>query len=306
MEVVNHLNGVTSASSPLVYSDRRFTPGIPMHTIDVILPVYNEAWLIGSVLTRIVEFSREQPTYCFLLVDDGSDDETPGLIEKRLERLDHDRIRLLKHEKNAGKAAAIITGLEHGTSDLVCYTDGDLAYSLDHIPRLVDALATVDVVIGSRALCEDTQRNISLKRRIFGEWFNRLVRMVLSLPYRDTQAGLKGFRRPVAVTLFGRLRTRNFAFDAELLFLARQEGFQVEEIPATVSTRHSYKVSTMNMLRDPITMLWSIMKVRLTHRRSRKVRANMIVETKATPEAAAPEPMASVSSMERPEEEVVS
>jgi len=252
-----------------------------MACLTIILPVYNEAWLIGSVMTRIIEHAEAHPQRHILIVDDGSTDRTPQLVTERLNRVDHDRITLLRHERNQGKAEAIITGLRHSKDPLVCYTDGDLAYSLDHVDQLQEALQDADVAIGSRALAGASQRNISLHRRLFGETFNLLVRMILGIPHRDTQAGLKGFTFEAATRLFSRLKTRNFAFDAELLYLARKERMRVVEIPAHVSARHSYKVSTMNMFRDPLTMLWSVCRVRLQHAGRTASDPNTIVESKA-------------------------
>ena len=254
-----------------------------MASITIILPVYNEAWLIGSVMTRVLEHADAHPDRHVLLVDDGSSDRTAELIRARIERAEHDRVGLIHHEANRGKAEAIMTGLRHAKDPLVCFTDGDLAYSLDHIDQLVEALEDADVAIGSRSLAGSSQSNISLHRRLFGETFNFLVRTILSIPHRDTQAGLKGFTLEAATRLFSRLKTRNFAFDAELLYLAHKEQMRVAEIPAHVSTRHSYKVSTMNMFKDPLTMLWSVIKVRTRHTGRTPTNPNMIVETKLNP-----------------------
>ncbi|MDG2200100.1 MAG: glycosyltransferase [Phycisphaerales bacterium] len=269
-----------------------------MATITIILPVYNEAWLIGSVMTRVIEHAESHPDQHILIVDDGSTDRTPELVGERLGRVDHDRITLLRHERNQGKAEAIITGLRHSTDPLVCYTDGDLAYSLDHVDQLLEALQDADVAIGSRALAGASQRNISWHRRLFGETFNLLVRLILGIPHRDTQAGLKGFTFEAATRLFSRLKTRNFAFDAELLYLARKEQMRVVEIPAHVSVRHSYKVSTMNMFRDPLTMLWSVCKVRARHAVRKPSESNTIVESKACAAHADHEGMVTMASEE--------
>ena len=95
-----------------------------------------------------------------------------------------------------------------------------------------------------------------------GATFNLYVRTMLRLPFRDTQAGLKGFKRAVAQDLFPKQRLRRFAFDAELLYLARSKGYSITEILATVSDEHSYNNSSVQLLKDPIKMFWSVLRIR--------------------------------------------
>ncbi len=251
-----------------------------MTEVVVILPIFNERAIVDSVIDRIEDHLRTRSDRRFVLVDDGSSDGTPAAIVARLEAREDDRVRLVRHRTNQGKAEAIITGLRQTTAPLVCFTDGDLAYSLDHLDRLVDALAGADVAIGSRAMSELNGGCISWRRRLSGEAFNRLVRIILGVPHRDTQAGLKGFTRAAANHLFGRLRTRNFAFDAELLYIARKDGLRVREVPAHVSAKHSYETSSISLLRDPLLMLWAILKVRVRYAGRPIPRPHTILEVK--------------------------
>lgn len=241
-----------------------------MDSVAVILPVYNEEWLIGSTFGSVVAYAREHPNWVFRFVDDGSTDDTVAKIEERLE-IDNapPNIELVKRPRNTGKAVVIRESMLAADEDLLLFTDGDLAYPLDLLDLLVEKLEDADVAIGSRALVEETQKNISLLRRTLGGGFNFLVRTLTRVPHHDTQAGLKGFTREAARSLFTRQRVENFAFDAELLFLARRLGLRVAEIPARVSSRHSYKKSTMNLLKDPPRMLASIVRMRLEHRGAR-------------------------------------
>jgi dolichyl-phosphate beta-glucosyltransferase len=232
-------------------------------TITLILPVYNEANVIGSVFNRVRDFTRQNGDYHMLFVDDGSTDQTAARLADKIERTGMDQLQLLACDGNGGKGRAIRTAIKQCHSDLICYTDGDLAYSLDHVQRLVEALSEHDMVIGSRHLVAEPQANISLRRKGMGWLFNLGVRMILNLPYRDTQAGLKGFRAAAADRIFAHQQVDDFAFDAELLYLAKRLGMRIGQIPAHVSKRHSYKISTMNMLRDPAKMLGSVLRVRL-------------------------------------------
>jgi hypothetical protein len=147
-------------------------------------------------------------------------------------------------------------------NDFLCFTDGDLAYSFDHIDKLQEALTQFDVVIANRRLIPQHE-NTSLRRRILGNIFNCLVRFILGMPYRDTQAGLKAFRLHVAKAIFQRQKIAGFAFDAEILFVAHQQGFSVGEIAIRVNDHHSYKKGKVRLLRDSLRMLRDLFQIRL-------------------------------------------
>jgi glycosyltransferase involved in cell wall biosynthesis len=252
-----------------------------MAEVAVIFPVHNEAWLIGSVLGQVTDFARSHPDWTFVFVDDGSSDETPKLIHSHLQREETtQQIELMPLTPNRGKAGAIREAILSREEPILLFTDGDLAYPLDHLPQLVSALQTTDVAIGSRALANGPQTNITLTRRVVGSTFNLLVRLITGLPYRDTQAGLKGFKRESAQVLFNEQQIDDFAFDAELLFLAKKHHMTVSEICANVSARHSYKKSRVNMLKDPARMLGSLIRMRIAHRRNKSRTPKLPVEKK--------------------------
>jgi glycosyltransferase involved in cell wall biosynthesis len=241
-----------------------------MESVAVILPVYNEAWLIGSVFSKVADHAKTHPNWTYRFVDDGSNDGTAEEIRQRVSAKGAAaNIELIRRNPNSGKAMVIHDAMLGAEEDLILFTDGDLAYPLEHLDQLVVKLGEADVVIGSRALVEAPQTNIRLGRRAMGGSFNMLVRLLTGLPHHDTQAGLKGFRRTPAQAIFRRQRVWNFAFDAELLFLAHRLGLRVAEIPAKVSSRHSYKKSKMNLLKDPPRMLWSLLRMRISHRGAR-------------------------------------
>jgi len=247
--------------------------------IHVILPVFDEARLIDHTLNAVIAFAGENPAFEFLFVDDGSRDGTAKIIHDRLERECPLRVSLLSYTPNRGKGRAVHAGFERALATLalagldedglVCFTDGDLAYPLDHLPELAAALESYDVVIGSRSLVHKDERNTTLPRRVMGGVFNALARATIGIPHKDTQAGLKGFRAAAAREVFRRQHLDNFAFDVELVYLARRLGFSVGEIPARVSEAHSYKVSKVNLVRDPLRMFGSLLDIRTAAARGR-------------------------------------
>ncbi len=239
--------------------------------VTVILPVYNEGEHAEHVANQVLAFAATQPRYHFLFVSDGSKDATPTAIQRAIDRARATspdaaaRVRLIAYRANAGKGWAVARGVleaQGGDDDLVIFTDGDLAYSLDHLPRLEEALGTHDVAIGTRRN-EGGQVGAHTMRRWMGWTFNRIARMALGRSYTDTQAGLKGFRLRAARAIFPALRVSNFSFDVELLYLAHRMGFSIAEVPAQVSSFHRHKSSNVSLLRDPLRMLMSLAAIRL-------------------------------------------
>ena len=239
-----------------------------MHTT-VILPVYNEAEIIGRVFLEVSRFARQHEEYGFVFVDDGSIDNTAQILRELIRQEDNTPLNMLSYSPNRGKGFAVRKGMEQCDTEFFCFTDGDLAYSLDHLPVLVDALNSHDVVMGSRNLAGGKQRNIEISRRLMGWGFNLLARMLLKLPYRDTQAGFKGFRLEAAKRIFAKQQIFDFCFDAELLFLARRLGFRIAEVPARVSESHVYRGSQVNLWRDPPRMFLSLLRIRCNSARGK-------------------------------------
>jgi glycosyltransferase involved in cell wall biosynthesis len=196
-----------------------------------------------------------------LFVDDGSTDGSGAELDDLIQEHGQPNIHLLRQPVNRGKGLAIKEGFAHLDNDLLCFTDGDLAYSFDHIDKLEAALAHFDVVIANRHLIPQHE-SVSLRRRILGECFNRLARRILGLPYRDTQAGLKGFRAGAARAIFRRQQITGFGFDAELLFIAHQRGYSIGEIAGYVNDHHSYKIGKVRLLKDSLRMLRDLFLIR--------------------------------------------
>jgi hypothetical protein len=124
------------------------------------------------------------------------------------------------------------------------------------VARVTAALADAPVAIGSRPAGWATGPPV---RRLASRLFNRAIQALLGLPFGDTQCGLKGFRRHAALELFGRARLDGFAFDVELLFLARRLGLGVIEVPVRAEVRDGSKVQ---LVVDALGMLGDVLRVR--------------------------------------------
>lgn len=237
-----------------------------MMKIAVILPVYNEANCIAQTLDRILEFSQKNHAYNFIIVNDGSTDKTLPILENQLKTFPTHHIKLISYSNRQGKGYAVKKGSECVDADCICFMDGDLAYSLEHLELLVKKLKEFDVVIGCRNLDGENFRNLTLLRKISGKIFNFISGKILNLPYRDMQAGLKGFNKIPAQEIFNTQTLTGFSFDAELLFLAKKKGYTIGEIPAKVSQHHLYKNSQVNIFKDSLKMLLCLFKIRANDR----------------------------------------
>lgn len=195
--------------------------------LSIVIPAYEEANRLPNALPGLLAAVDARRTE-IIVVDDGSSDDTASVARHWLSGLPHARVLRIAHR---GKGAAVRAGVAHAAGDAVLYTDADMATDPEAIPRLVAALDTADVAIGSRAVAGSTTERAPLPRVVMGRGFNRLVRLATGLPWRDTQCGFKGFRAPVAHRLFDLSRVDGYAFDVELLALADSLGYRVVELP---------------------------------------------------------------------------
>ena len=155
--------------------------------------------------------------------------------------------------------------MKHGTQEargrIVLFTDADLSAPIEEADKLLSALeGNYDVAIGSRAMDRSLiSVHESLFREFAGIIFNKIVRIILRLPFVDTQCGFKAFRREECRIIFEQQRIERFGFDPELLYLARHHGLHAIEIP--VRWAHS-PATKVNMLRDSVLMFVDVFTIR--------------------------------------------
>lgn len=231
-------------------------------SLTVILPVYNEEKCISKTWDEIVNFSHNHPHYHFIIVNDGSTDNTGNILAQKMMEVNPAKITVISYPIRGGKGHAIKKAVELIESDYLCFMDGDLAYSLEHLHLLSQQLSFYEMVIGCRNLEPSNMRNLSQIRKLFGKIFNWLTRKILNLKYQDMQAGLKGFRKEVAQHLFDRQTISGFSFDAELIYIAKKKRYSIGEIPAKVSHHHITKASKVKLIQDSIKMFSSLLKIR--------------------------------------------
>ena len=229
-------------------------PACRVPALTVVLPCYNEAGrLPGTLAGLLTHLSAAPGEVEVLVVDDGSTDATVEVAEA-IAAVDR-RVRVLSYRPNRGKGFAVRTGMLAAQGELIAFTDADGSYGPGELDRVVAALAQAPVAIGTRA----GRTSGPVARRAASRVFNLAIRGALGLPFGDTQSGLKGFRWAAAQQIFSRARVDGFAFDVELLWLARQLHLEVAEVHVQALERQGSKVQ---MVTDALEMLGEVWAVR--------------------------------------------
>ncbi len=230
-------------------------------TLSVVVPAYNEETRIHRTLMETLGFlSKGHPDHEILVVDDGSSDGTAGVVAG-VEQ-EHPTVRLLQLDRNRGKGAAVRRGMLEAKADYLLFMDADLSTPIEEVDRLLEyARGGVDVVVGSRALDgSDIRVRQPRFREVMGRTFNFLVRSALLGGFHDTQCGFKVFRRQAAQELFSKQTLEGFAFDVEILLLAKQLGYVTKEVPVIWRHEDNSKVSPLS---DSTKMFTDLVRLRL-------------------------------------------
>ncbi|MDP9038700.1 MAG: glycosyltransferase family 2 protein [Acidobacteriota bacterium] len=228
--------------------------------LSIVIPAYNESARIEATLDRVLACVYQQQWDAeVLVVDDGSRDATPQIVQRWMQ--DHSRLHLIQNAGNRGKGYSVRNGLLQASGEIVMFTDADLSAPMEEAERLFEAIAQgADVAIGSRWLDKGRQTTHQpLYRRFFGRCFNAVTRIVMGLPFKDTQCGFKAFRRPAAQVIFRLQRIERWGFDPEILFIARKLGYAIQEVPVTWG--HDER-SRMSYLKDGMKMLEEMAVIR--------------------------------------------
>ncbi len=231
--------------------------------LSVVIPAYNEEKRIGRSLKKINAYlSKQSYLYEIVVVDDGSTDGTSELVRRIAQRIPC--IRLLENGINRGKGYSVRKGVLSCRGQLIIFSDADLSTPIEELDKLKMWIETGhDIAIGSRALPEsDIVLPQPWYRQGMGKIFNRLVRLLAVTEIKDTQCGFKLFRREVARFLFERQTIDGFGFDAEIIFMARNSGYMVREVPVRWINSPNSRV---HILKDPFLMLRDLVIVRMNY-----------------------------------------
>jgi dolichol-phosphate mannosyltransferase len=226
------------------------------YRVSLVIPAWNEQATIQQALQEAeVALGKLTAEYEILVVDDGSTDGTVGFVREAA--LANPRIRLLQHPSNLGYGAALRTGFQAATLDLVAFTDADCQFHLDDLQLMLPLTHAYDITAGCRI-----DRQDPVKRRFFSWGYNTLIRALLGSPLQDVDCALKIFHRDRLAQILP--ESDNFFANTEMLSRARRLGMRVTEVGVRHRARAAgeSKVSIWDIPRTLRTLLpfwWSIM-----------------------------------------------
>lgn len=230
--------------------------------LSLIIPVFNyEAGLPSNIALVLQELRVGMDSFEVILVNDGSTDRTAEKMSE-LARANPE-VRVIDYGQNRGKGYAVKAGMRKARGKYLFFTDVDLPYGIKPVLTGTKLLKErkADLVLGSRDLPESEDiLSYGRSRKIAKNVFSKIVNFFFRLGITDTQCGLKGFSRQAADDIFSRITTDGFAFDVEVLFLARRKSYRIELIP--VQLNHSGS-STVSLVNDALKMLGSLVRIKI-------------------------------------------
>ncbi len=222
--------------------------------LTVVIPVYNEAQNIREIVKRVqaARLAKE-----IIIVDDASRDGTRDILKKMNGKR---KIRVILHEKNKGKGAAVVTGLNAAKGDVVLIQDADLEYDPRDYPALLQPIreGVADVVYGSRFL--------GGPHRVTMFWHlvaNKLLTLMTNILYNtiltDMETGYKVFRRKVIEDMD--IRAKRFDFEPEFTAKVLKRNYRIFEVPISFNPR-DYSQGKKIKLKDAFEAVWTLLKYR--------------------------------------------
>jgi dolichyl-phosphate beta-glucosyltransferase len=231
--------------------------------LSVVIPAYNEEKRLPKTLEEIDKYlSKQSYAYEILVVNDGSKDKTAEVVKQKVSVIKN--LRLIDNKINQGKGAVVRQGMLEARGEYRIFTDADNSTSIDQIEKMWPEFRQgYDIVIGSRdvkgAVLNPPQLLI---RRFVGEGFKFLRKIIVGLwEIQDTQCGFKCFTKKAAEDIFPRCKINRFAFDPEILVIAKKLGYKIKEIPVYWQNDLQSKVkfkSMIKMLIDLFKIRWNL------------------------------------------------
>jgi dolichyl-phosphate beta-glucosyltransferase len=229
--------------------------------LSVVIPAYNEESRLPGTLESILGYLERQPYASeVILVDDGSTDGTVQFVES-VRSDTRVPLRILKSVGNRGKGFSVRRGLLAAKGKVRLFTDADLSTPITEFEKMKDLIdGGADVVIGSRGMA-DSQVEVhqAWYRETMGKTFNLLVRLIAVGGIHDTQCGFKVFTARFVEHVCPHLQIDGWAFDVEMLYLARARGYKIEEVPVRWRNNDNTRV---NALLDSSKMFIELLRIR--------------------------------------------
>lgn len=242
-------------------------------SLSVIIPAFHEAAVIAATIGEVGRYVEARfDRFEIIVIDDGSRDATAAIVTEL--RGSIPQLRLIRLPVNKGKGAAVREGMLAASSELLLMCDADLSTPMGELETLLPWIDNgADVAIGSRGL-KDSRIHLRqpLYRESMGKLFGVAMRLVTGTAIRDTQCGFKLFTRAAARQIFGQTRIDRFAFDIEVMVIARNAGLRLVEVPVQWSNAPDTRV---RLIADSISMAIDLIRIRVkestgTYRQGRR------------------------------------
>lgn len=236
---------------------------VPRPFLSIVVPAFNEQDVIGRFIDSVLaDVDRHAFAWEAIIVDDGSADDTVR-IARDAARVDP-RVRVIE-APHRGKGAAVREGLLAAGGEWVLMADADLSMPWNNLSRFLDITAERDaphIIIGSREAPGAERTGEARSRRVSSRIFNTLVRVFAVPGIRDSQCGYKMLSAEAVEALAPHLTIDGFAFDVELLYLARLAGFRIREVGIACHCRQDSRVR----VRAGLASVLDVMRVRMKTR----------------------------------------
>lgn len=234
-------------------------------SLSIVIPAFNEERRLGETLVAVTEFLGQQPwDWEVRVVDDGSSDRTAAIAEAFAVR--HSSVAV-QREPHRGKGGAVKAGLLAATGKFRFICDADLSMPIGEVARFLPPAAHgFDVAIGSREGLRAHRIGEPAYRHLMGRLFNRGVQWLVLPGIEDSQCGFKMFTAEAVTSIFPRVTVDGWAFDVEVLAVARAQRLRVIEVPIEW---HYRAESRLSLVRDGWEMLKELIRIRLRSVRGR-------------------------------------
>jgi glycosyltransferase involved in cell wall biosynthesis len=222
--------------------------------LSIVIPVYNEEKNIKEILKRV---QAQNLANEIVVVDDGSTDWTRALLQE----LDgKNKVRVVLHEHNQGKGAAVVTGFKAAKGDILLIQDADLEYDPRDYPQILRPIeeGIADVVYGSRFL-GGARRVAMFWHMLANKWLTAMTNILYDTILTDMETGYKVFRRDVIEGMT--IHARRFDFEPEFTAKILKRHYRIFEVPITFNPR-DYSEGKKIKLKDAFSAVWTLLKYR--------------------------------------------
>lgn len=231
--------------------------------LSIVIPAHNEEQRLPPSLDKIHAFLEKQPYSAeVVVVENGSQDRTLEIAGAYIEKMPYLRVF---QEAGRGKGLAVRRGMLEARGEYRFICDADLSMPIEQVNRFIPpALPHPDVVIASREIPGAKRFNEPAYRHLIGRVFNTIVRWMALPGLQDTQCGFKCFQAQASDEVFRRQTMQGWAFDVEVLFIARKLGYQIQEVPIDWYYEPGSRV---RLFRDSYNMFMDLIKIRRNARK---------------------------------------